>query len=100
MPGNGPRRGALVTDHLDGNTLNNNPDNLVPSCQPCNGTRRWQGHLDGHPVVILDGKRNLAVERVCQRTACGRTFLIAKKYLRKPNQGRYCSRECMYARNQ
>jgi len=29
----------LVTDHVDGNTWNNNPDNLVPSCPPCNATR-------------------------------------------------------------
>ena len=30
---------ALVTDHLDGVRVNNNPMNLVPSCQPCNVKR-------------------------------------------------------------
>lgn|SRR5690625_4076679 len=29
----------LVADHIDGNTWNNNPDNLVPACQPCNLNR-------------------------------------------------------------
>lgn len=29
----------LVADHLDGDGLNNQPTNLVPSCIPCNATR-------------------------------------------------------------
>lgn len=29
----------LVADHLDNDKLNNHPDNLVPSCHACNGTR-------------------------------------------------------------
>ncbi len=29
----------LVADHLDGDGLNNQPENLVPSCIPCNATR-------------------------------------------------------------
>jgi hypothetical protein len=36
---------TLITDHLDENTLNNGPDNLVPSCWKCNVNRnqtpRW-----------------------------------------------------------
>lgn len=31
---------ALVTDHLDGDKVNNDPDNLVPACNPCNMLRR------------------------------------------------------------
>ncbi len=29
---------GLVVDHLDGNGLNNDPENLVPSCQKCNSS--------------------------------------------------------------
>lgn len=29
----------LVADHLDGDGLNNAPENLVPSCIPCNAAR-------------------------------------------------------------
>lgn len=37
---NGSRaKGNLVADHLDGQKANNEPDNLVPSCIACNGTR-------------------------------------------------------------
>lgn len=32
-------RDALVVDHLDANKLNNDPDNLVPSCNRCNSLR-------------------------------------------------------------
>lgn len=34
-----PTPGALVTDHLDNCKTNNDPSNLVPSCQPCNSSR-------------------------------------------------------------
>ena len=30
---------ALVVDHLDDDKLNNDPTNLAPSCNPCNGGR-------------------------------------------------------------
>jgi hypothetical protein len=38
----GSEPGALHTDHLDWDRLNNEPTNLVPSCAPCNSTR-WKG---------------------------------------------------------
>ncbi len=31
--------GCLIADHIDWNTNNNDPSNLVPSCNPCNSTR-------------------------------------------------------------
>lgn len=31
---------TLVPDHLDWDKTNNDPDNLVPSCQPCNTKRK------------------------------------------------------------
>lgn len=30
---------SLLPDHLDGDKANNAPENLVPSCNPCNGQR-------------------------------------------------------------
>jgi hypothetical protein len=33
---------ALVGDHLDSDKLNNDPDNIVPSCNYCNATRTNQ----------------------------------------------------------
>lgn len=40
--GGSRRDGALVVDHLDFDKLNNNPDNLVPSCFACNARRHQQ----------------------------------------------------------
>lgn len=31
--------GYLTVDHLDHDRLNNEPENLVPACNPCNGHR-------------------------------------------------------------
>lgn len=39
-----PAPGALVVDHLDGNRINNDPSNLVISCQPCNTARAKAGN--------------------------------------------------------
>ena len=37
----GKTRMGIVGDHLDNNWRNNSPENLVPACQRCNGTR-WR----------------------------------------------------------
>lgn len=34
----------IEVDHLDGDRLNNHPDNLVTSCAPCNRARAGQGN--------------------------------------------------------
>jgi hypothetical protein len=37
---------VINADHLDGDTTNNDPDNLVPSCWWCNANRSWaESHL-------------------------------------------------------
>lgn len=37
---------VIHADHLDGNTFNNSPANLVPSCSWCNKNRNW---AEAHP---------------------------------------------------
>lgn len=45
---------ALVVDHLDHDKLNNDPSNLVPACNACNGKRlkgeNWTPWAPGMPV--------------------------------------------------
>lgn len=44
----------IQADHVDGDTRNNDPANLVPSCAACNGTRHnWQATecKKGHPFT-------------------------------------------------
>lgn len=104
-PGESTGEGCLIVDHVDGEGLNNDPENLVPSCHSCNLRR---GHdlkfADGlfliHPTT---GVREKAVERICQRLDCGKTFLITLKAMksgekRGRNVGAYCSMGCVYAR--
>lgn len=43
-------RDALVVDHLDGDRLNNELENLVPSCQPCNSKRANDGRRAAVPL--------------------------------------------------
>jgi hypothetical protein len=42
-------KGSLVPDHLDGDRTNNSPENLVPSCNPCNAARGlFQAWVERH----------------------------------------------------
>lgn len=63
------RRGAkaLVSDHVDGDTWNNEPENLVPACNGCNVSRLTRAATEcrnGHPwapettsIRVSDGTR-------------------------------------------
>lgn len=44
----GPRSlpNSIQVDHLDGDGANNNPDNLVPACKPCNSGRGAQARAE------------------------------------------------------
>lgn len=92
LPGSGPRKGALIADHLDNNKHHNDPLNLVPSCQPCNGTRNLDLVQD-HEVFILrkNGTRVRAEERACEQ--CNKIFLIPPAATTR-GRGRFCSLSC------
>ena len=66
----------LIADHLDTNTWNNSPGNLVPSCFRCNGARRLREMTH------------------CSR---GHEFTPENTYLRPDRHGRQC-RTCNQAR--
>ena len=91
--------GALVPDHLDGDGRNNDPSNLVPSCQPCNMRRGRSDQIQPDDVDVIvwpSGQRARGVRRTCEH--CSVVFLIAPAVLRKPGSGRFCSPACMWGR--
>lgn len=90
--GAGTSRSMLVVDHVDGNHLNNDLSNLVPSCQLCNSSRARS--LPDGELSILDshsGRRRRAQKCNCEK--CGKEFLAALSQL-KDGRGRFCSRSC------
>ncbi|MGA5598421.1 HNH endonuclease signature motif containing protein [Streptomyces cellulosae] len=93
--------GALVADHVDGNTQNNSPDNLVPSCHPCNTRRGHDRRLaQAAAVMVTEKGRKEAVECTC--LLCGRSFLVAKTDLDHSGDrqvGGYCSARCRNTAN-
>lgn len=89
QPGLRTSEGALVVDHLDRDRLNNDPSNLVPSCQRCNNRNTARVVRDDE-VYLSDGKtyRRRAVQKVCP--ICGKSFVT-----RAGAQGkRCCSNSC------
>lgn len=64
----------ITSDHLDGDTWNNDPDNLVPACLGCNGSRRK-----------------------FQAEACihGHAFTDENTYYRKDATGQWPNRQCI-----
>lgn len=96
MPGARTRRGALIVDHVDNDGRNNEPDNLVPSCQSCNITRartfRPLIGVDEFYVLRANGRRYRAIRRTCEQ--CGDTFGMQPCDQFKANKGRFCSRSC------
>lgn len=82
---------AIVTDHLDWNNTNDDPENLVVSCHSCNARRAAPGRrtaIQPDELTIPAGKyRTRAIKLVCPR--CSREFL---RPLRKPTE--FCSARC------
>ncbi len=93
--------GALIADHLDWNQSNNSPENLVPSCHPCNAHRTRAGDrrriTEGEATLLVSGRPTRAVSRPCLH--CGKPFLTVPsqdagriRQGRKPQQ--FCSIVC------
>jgi hypothetical protein len=82
----------LHVDHVDHDKLNNDPRNLVPSCQPCNNSRSRKRLLThcgrGHEFTPENSGWNVANRsrfcRTCQRA-----------YLRRSYQRRIASRPAL-----
>lgn len=79
----------LVVDHLDGDKRNNDPVNLVPSCQPCNVAVGFSPNRvrDDEVFKAHGGARLRGVEKACP--ACYQTFVTSPLY-----DNIYCSVVC------
>lgn len=90
-PGAGTAAGSLVVDHRDRDKHNNDPSNLVPSCQSCNNRNRLDGVRDDerHRIAAA-GHRVRCETRQCE--SCGADFLRWPD--KNPRKGRFCSRSC------
>lgn len=94
-PGNRTAIDALFADHLDWDTTNDDPANLVAACNPCNAHRRKTRHskriVEDDLTVMWGGVSTRAVRRTCE--TCGEGFLIPPAAT-KQGKGRFCSRSC------
>lgn len=82
-------KGNLLVDHLDWDRFNDEPANLVPSCNSCNARRAAPGKRgaigDNEATIPVGRYRTRAVERTC--VWCGETFPT-----RPSRPGKYCPR--------
>jgi len=84
------RSGSIKVDHLDGDPRNNDPTNLVASCNGCNVKRGKSDRIeDGELFIIRGSKRVRAERRTCTR--CGAEFLHR---IAAASPGLYCSKLC------
>lgn len=96
-----PSAGALVADHVDHDRSNNDPANLVPSCNPCNGHRLtgevWNPWVAGSPTGRNRGHRecrkghpltddNVYVNPATNRRQC-LTCVRARSHARRKTAG-------------
>src|SRR4030067_38775 len=82
---------ALIADHRDNNPLNDSPENIIPSCGSCNGSRS-RTVKDGEIFIVRkNGTRLRAIECVC--AFCNKPFLAIPAAIAQ-GRGRFCSRSC------
>lgn len=84
---------GIVADHLNHDPTNDNPDNIVASCNSCNAHRRRNGDApriqEGELTVLRNGRPTRAVKRYCNY--CEAEFLTVPAEVRN-GKGLYCSR--------
>lgn len=85
----GNSRDHVIADHLDSDEFNDDPENLVPSCGPCNGTREIRIPDDEPHITRITGTRLRGPLRACE--TCGADFVAWET---RPGRGRFCSRSC------
>ncbi len=88
-PGEELQPDSLLADHIDGDKRNNSPENLVPSCNPCNVRRVFDFPADAKFIQLPNGDRMLAVERKC--SFCSADILCRKD---RADGLRYCNKAC------
>ena len=94
LPRGKPRRdaGAIITDHLNRDSKDNRPDNLVPSCVNCNN-HNTSARIAPEELTYTfpNGHTVRGISRECHY--CGSMFV------RPPSLGqKYCSTDCRYQR--
>jgi len=93
------RKDTIYVDHLNKDTHDNCPGNLVPSCLSCNQKRRHDAIQKGEKIIIKPtGSKVRAFPKICHY--CGKTFYVPRHLLNDPRKGKYCSQDCMYQRTQ
>lgn len=96
-PGKIIQNKTLISDHLDFDTRNNSPENLVPSCHGCNKSRSSPSRKiePGEPFLVnKNGTRVRANPTPCM--VCEKIFMSRISSMGNPYK-KACSRECSNA---
>lgn len=86
---------SLVPDHLDGNPQNNDPCNLVPSCNSCNSKRDTRIKEDEVWVLDSQGRKNRGKHNYCKY--CGNKYIAFASKSQQNKGQHYCSKKCFLA---
>src|SRR5687767_8774755 len=70
----GNHANAIIADHVDGNALNDDIENLVPSCGTCNHKRVRKVQDHEQFITLPSGRRVRAISKVC--VGCQSSYLV------------------------